>query len=116
MPTFRPLALFAVLILAASAGQIIAASAAWAEDIQIGQKNKKFDKEEITVKKGDTITFVNDDPFTHNVYSETPGMAFDLKVQPPGKSSTVNFDTVGEALVECAIHPSMKLKVKVVAK
>ena len=107
MLTVRPFALAALLL---------AASAVSAEDIQVDQKNKKFDRDEITLKKGDSVTFVNDDPFTHNVYSETPGMAFDLKVQPPGKSSTVTFDTVGEAVVECAIHPSMKLKVKVVAK
>lgn len=108
--------MFTVRSIALLAAFFLVASAASAEDIKIDQKNKKFDRDEVTVKKGDTITFVNDDPFTHNVYSETPGMAFDLKVQAPGKTSTVTFDTAGEALIECAIHPAMKLKVKVVPK
>ena len=103
-------------ILLAAIGLLALADAAWAGDVTVVQLNKKFDRDEVTVKKGQTITFLNSDPFTHNVYSESPGLAFDLKTQPPGKSSDVTFDKVGEALVECAIHPSMKMKVKVVDK
>jgi plastocyanin len=82
-----------------------------AGDVIVTQLNKKFDQDVVTIKKGQTVTFVNKDPFTHNVYSESPEVAFDLKTQPPGKSSDVTFDKVGEALVECAIHPSMKMKI-----
>src|SRR5579859_2264873 len=110
MHTMRP------FILLAAIGLFALSDMARAGDVTITQLNKKFDKDEITVKKGQTVTFLNSDAFTHNVYSETPGMAFDLKTQPPGKSSDVTFDKVGEALIECAIHPSMKMKVKVVDK
>jgi plastocyanin len=82
-----------------------------AGDVTVIQLNKKFDQDTLTIKKGQTVTFVNKDPFTHNVYSESPGVSFDLKTQPPGKSSDVTFSTTGEALVECAIHPSMKMKI-----
>jgi plastocyanin len=84
-----------------------------ADTVVIEQSGKKFSQAEITVKKGDTVTFANKDPITHNVYSQSPGNVFDVKTQKPGESSDVKFDTVGDADVQCAIHPSMKLKVHV---
>ena len=81
---------------------------------QISQKDKKFSVTEIKVKAGDSIVFKNDEKeLTHNVYSLGPKNAFDIKVQAPGKSSTVPFNEKGVTDVECAIHPNMKLKVTV---
>lgn len=88
-------------------------SAADALAAEVMQKNKRFSTEAITVKKGETVTFTNQDPFTHNVYSQTPGMEFDIQTQPPGQSSSIKFDKPGEADVRCAIHPTMKMKVQV---
>ena len=84
-----------------------------ADTTVIEQSGKKFSQTEITIKKGDMITFANKDPITHNVYSQSPGNTFDLKTQKAGESSDVKFDTVGDADVQCAIHPSMKLKIHV---
>jgi plastocyanin len=84
-----------------------------ADTTVIEQSGKKFSQTEVTVKKGDTVTFVNKDPITHNVYSQSTGNAFDVKTQKAGESSDVKFDTVGDANVQCAIHPSMKLKLHV---
>jgi plastocyanin len=84
-----------------------------AEDVTVYQDGKKFSTAEVTVKVGDAIVFENKDPITHNVYSSTTGMEFDLKTQKPGESSTIKFDRAGEAEVQCAIHPQMKMKVKV---
>lgn len=86
---------------------------ALAEDHKVGQKNRAFDKAEITVKKGDTITFQNADDVVHNVFSTSPAMAFDIKRQAPGGSSTVTFTNSGDGEVRCSIHPKMKLKVVV---
>ena len=47
------------------------------------------------------------------MYSITKGLEFELKTQAPGKSDTVKFDRVGTVLIECAIHPKMKLRVHV---
>jgi plastocyanin len=88
--------------------------AAWADGVTIYQEGKKFSEDEVTIKRGQSVTFSNKDPVTHNVYSSTPGMAFDLRTQRAGESSEVKFDNVGEADVRCAIHPQMKMKVKVV--
>lgn len=78
---------------------------------EVIQKNKRFTPDVVTVKKGQSVTFKNDDPFVHNVYSQTPGMAFDIQTQKAGESSVIKFDKVGEADVRCAIHPTMKMKV-----
>ena len=89
------------------------AAAAHAEGVTVAQEGKKFSEAEVTVKQGQTVTYANKDTVTHNVYSKTPGMAFDLRTQKVGESSEIKFDTVGEADVNCAIHPQMKMKVKV---
>lgn len=101
------------LLLSATAG-MLAARAAGSAGVTVFQEGKKFSEAEITIKRGESVTFTNKDPVTHNVFSSTPGMAFDLKTQKPGESSIVTFDNVGEAIVMCAIHPQMKMKINVV--
>lgn len=90
---------------------------AFAAEIAVVQKDKQFDKKEVTIDVGDTINFKNDEKdITHNVFSLGPKNTFELKTQAPGKASAVTFKEEGETDVECAIHPGMKLKVKVKAK
>ncbi len=84
-----------------------------AADHEVSQSDRAFSQKEISVKVGDQVVFKNDDEVTHNVYSVTPGMAFDLKRQAPGASSTVPFPKEGTAEVLCSIHPKMKLIVHV---
>jgi plastocyanin len=101
-------------IMAASIGlMLVGTAAARAGGVEVFQEGKKFSEAEVSIKRGESVTFTNKDPVTHNVFSSTPGMAFDLRTQQPGESSTVTFDHAGEAEVHCAIHPQMKMKVKV---
>jgi plastocyanin len=86
---------------------------ACAEDHVITQADKTFSESKITVAVGDTVTFMNDDSTTHNVQSNTAGFEMDLGAQAPGASSTVTLKQAGEVTFRCAIHPKMKLKVKV---
>jgi plastocyanin len=88
-------------------------SIAAAADHEIVQKDRSFSETEITIKPGDTVTFKNADEVTHNVFSMTPGMEFDLRRQAPGASSTVPFNKEGVSEVRCSIHPKMKLMVTV---
>ena len=61
----------------------------------------------MTIKSGDTITFKNDDPVNHNVFSETKGLEFSLKSQKPGESDTVTLN--GEVVNEVPLdHPRLK--------
>jgi plastocyanin len=84
-----------------------------ADEHTIVQKDRAFSQTEIAIKVGDTITFKNADDVTHNVFSVSPGMEFDIRRQPPGGSSTVTFAKEGRAEVRCSIHPKMKLLVTV---
>jgi plastocyanin len=103
----RTSALLASVILA---GLSVGALAA---NLTITQKGRVFSSESITVKKGDVLTFVNDDTVPHNIISTSKGNEFNLGSQPPGASTDVTFKEVGDAQVICAIHPRMKMMVKV---
>ncbi len=88
-----------------------------AKEVQIIQKDKKFSQKEIILDTGDSISFKNDEKdITHNVFSLGPVNSFELKSQPPGQVSKVEFNKEGVTEVECAIHTGMKLKVTVKSK
>ena len=84
-----------------------------AADHVIEQKDRKFSQKEIVIKVGDKLIFTNADEVTHNVYSDTAGLEFEIKRQSPGASSSVPFNKEGMVEVKCSIHPSMKLRVKI---
>ncbi|MBI3771345.1 MAG: methylamine utilization protein [Gammaproteobacteria bacterium] len=97
---------------------MVVATTAAAGEITIGQKDKTFvmngaKVETVTVKVGDTINFKNEDPWFHNIFSLSDLKTFDLGSYPQGQSKPVVFDKAGTAEVECAIHPTMMLKVEV---
>lgn len=79
----------------------------------IDQKDKLFSQEEIVIKPGDALVFSNSDSVTHNVFSNSKVNAFKIQIQKPGEKSTVVFTNAGVTEVRCAIHPKMKLLVKV---
>ena len=84
-----------------------------ANTFEVTQKNKKFSISAVKAKVGDTLVFRNDDPFFHNIFSLSPSQTFDLGSFPQGEVRKVVLQKEGEVEVECAIHPDMKLKVKV---
>ena len=86
---------------------------ALAAEVEVGQKNKEFTKKEITIKVGDTVSFPNQDPFFHNVFSLSPEKTFDLGSYPKGETKKVVFDKPGKIEVECAIHPNMQMTINV---
>jgi plastocyanin len=90
-----------------------AVAAALAAEHTIHQKGKVFSATELTIKKGDTVIFLNDDNITHNVLSITPGNDFNLGAIGPGHSTPLTFTKAAVVDVICAIHPSMKMQVKV---
>ena len=101
-----------ILALAFLAGAGTAVALAAAEHT-ITQKGKKFSETSVSLKKGDTIVFVNDDNVAHNIYSQSPSNEFNLGSVLPGHSVPVTFDKSGDVDILCAIHPLMKMKVKV---
>jgi plastocyanin len=79
----------------------------------IHQQGRAFSAESVTVKKGDAVTFLNDDTVPHNIMSASKGNEFNLGSQAPGTSTDVTFKEAGDVQVICAIHPRMKMMVKV---
>jgi plastocyanin len=100
-----PLLAFVVLV-----GLSVGALAA---NLTISQKGRMFSSENVTIKKGETLTFLNDDSVPHNILSTSKGNEFNLGSQQPGTSTDVTFKEAGDVLVICAIHPRMKIMVKV---
>jgi plastocyanin len=99
------------LVLAAAflSGTVVA----FAAEKTVTQKGKVFSETEIAIKVGDTITFVNDDNVFHNVLSTHSENKFNLGSLKPGSSTPVTFKAAGDVQVLCAMHPSMKMLVKV---
>lgn len=103
----RKTIMFALVILTGlSAG-------AFAANQMIHQQGRVFSSESVSIKKGESLTFVNDDTIPHNILSTTKGNEFNLGSQPPGTSTDVTFKEAGDVQVICAIHPRMKMMVKV---
>ena len=80
----------------------------------IHQQGRAFSTESVTVKKAAALTFLNDDSVPHNIMSASKGNEFNLGSQAPGSSIDVTFKEPGDVAVICAIHPRMKMTVKVV--
>ena len=95
-------ALVALLALQAQAGEHV-----------VTQKGKAFSAKKISVQQGDSVRFVNDDPFAHNIFSLSDVKSFDLGSYGQGQSKAVVMDKVGTVDVECAVHPDMKMTVEV---
>jgi plastocyanin len=79
----------------------------------IHQQGRVFSSESLSVKKGEALTFLNDDSVPHNIMSASKGNEFNLGSQAPGSSTDVTFKETGDVAVICAIHPRMKMTVKV---
>jgi plastocyanin len=99
-----------ILTLAITAG--LSAGALAATEV-IHQQGRAFSSESVTIKKGEALTFLNDDSVPHNIMSTSKGNEFNLGSQAPGSSTDVTFKEPGEVQVICAIHPRMKMTVKV---
>jgi plastocyanin len=101
------------VILVAICALLAAAGFAWAADFTVVQRNQEFSVRDLEVRVGDRVTFVNGDNVTHNVYSETKGLEFEIELQPPGRSDSVTFARAGTVEVRCAIHSAMRLRLDV---
>jgi plastocyanin len=84
------------------------------------QGNTDYDPDELTVKKGDTVTVVNGDTAIHTVTSgETgdadSGTAFDSDLIEPSASATIDTAAIdaGDYPYYCIVHPYMSGKLVV---
>ena len=87
----------------------LAALPAFAATIVV-QKGRAFRPAEISIARGETVTFTNDDSYIHQVY--VTGL-FDSTEKAPGENLNETFPSAGTFQVRCHIHPTMKMTVRV---
>ena len=76
--------------------------------------NFTFNPQQITVKAGDTVTWVNHDDIPHTVTSKT--MAFRSKAMDTDDKFSFTFATPGSFAYFCSLHPHMTGSIVVEAK
>src|SRR6266404_1995586 len=74
----------------------------------IMQKSRAFRPAEITINRGESLTFTNNDEFIHQIYVQGSGFSFDSDERNPGENITETFTALGTFEVRCHIHPKMK--------
>jgi len=84
------------------------------DNLVLRQKNKQFSQRVLIANVGQKVDFPNDDPFNHNIFSNSAVKRFDLGLFQEGESRTVMFTNPGVIPVYCNIHPRMKAFIVVV--
>jgi plastocyanin len=74
----------------------------------------KFEPAAITVPDGTTVTWTNNDNFTHNVRLIDDGG--EILALPPGESVSFTFTGPGEHRYDCSFHPNDMSGVVVVSE
>jgi plastocyanin len=80
----------------------------------VSQKGRVFTPGQITIPLGEVIQILNDDgDLRHHAYVDSDKFNFDSGDQEPGSKTSITFPVAGNFEVLCAIHPKMKLLVRV---
>ena len=74
-------------------------------------KGFAFNPGAITVAKGTTVTWTNEDSAPHTVTTTNAPVDFDSGRMSKGDTFSQTFDTAGTYEYYCSIHPNMKGKV-----
>jgi len=93
----------ALLLAVAAAASLPAAARAAEHTVTID--GVKFEPATITVARGDTVAWVNKDPFPHTA---TAPKVFDSREIAPGKSWKWTASKPGVYEYVCTLHPTMK--------
>jgi len=81
-----------------------------AADAVVTQKSRAFRPTEVTIARGEQVTFTNDDSYIHQIYVD--GL-FDSDEKAPGENLNETFPRSGTFQVRCHIHPTMRMTVHV---
>ena len=80
----------------------------------INMKNSVFDPVTLTVTKGTTITWINQDSYAHTTTAD--GNAWDSGNIAAGASKAFTFDTIGTFPYHCTYHAAMGMKGTIIVK
>ena len=98
-------AALALALAACSSGAGAAGASPVATDKVDLPPSYRFAPAAITVQAGATVTWTNDDHFTHSVQILDGGLPGDPHVMQPGQTATVTFATAGTYHYQCHLHP-----------
>ncbi len=79
---------------------------------EVSMKDIKFDPSDLSIKAGDTVTWVNDDTVGHDVTGDD-FKSGDAGAMQNGDTFEHTFDAAGTFDYVCTVHPGMKGTVKV---
>jgi len=80
---------------------------------KLDQTNRRFSPELLVIQAGSKVSFPNNDPVFHNVFSLSRPKSFDLGNYPQGDTRFVTFSEPGIVYVSCHLHPNMSAAVVV---
>lgn len=75
--------------------------------VRMEQTNRRFSSEMVVIQAGSKVSFPNNDPIFHNVFSLSGPKTFDLGNYPKGDTRVVTFPEPGIVYVNCHLHPNM---------
>ena len=75
------------------------------KEAEIVLKNIQFSPREVTIERGGTVTWINDESVTHTVTFDDGSLDITLK---KGEKTQLNFNDPGTYNYVCTIHPGMK--------
>ncbi len=94
---------------------VLSASAAWAEDMQVGIKDHAFTPAELTISTGTKVTWTNHDQDPHTVVQRGAPSGFHSSALDTNDSYSYTFTTPGTYTYFCTLHPAMVGKITVTA-
>jgi plastocyanin len=117
-PRSRCLHTLPVVGLLVLAGSGLAGGTAWATLSSAArivlQKGRHYMPTDLYLRRGDTITLRNgDESLTHHAFIEADRFSFDAGDQEPGTETRLTLAEPGDFVIQCGIHPKMKLTIHV---
>lgn len=79
----------------------------------IAQRDEQFVPHVVAITRGSSVSFPNDDPFFHNVFSLSRGASFNLGRYPSGVTRARVFPRPGLVKVFCELHSHMSAVIRV---
>ena len=97
----------AVVYLESRGREIVGGGRPIPRDAAIAMTNREFVPHVRVILAGGTVSFPNQDPFSHNVFSNAEAGPFDLGLYRRGTSREATFRRAGIYPVYCNIHSRM---------
>ena len=85
------------------------------ENAVMTTRNKMLIPHILALPAGSTVTFPNEDPISHNLFSLSSANSFDLGLYRRGAGKSEKFDAPGIVNVYCNVHPNMSAVIHVMS-